>query len=170
MDKIDGYKIQKTILFETGYGFALGCMPESPEKSVVWTFTQTAFGRDYYWKACYESRDAAEENFQMRAERWRMMYGVREKTEHSTAIFYRYYSTQRPVDIATFPRPEGNSPIMLVNYDEDRRRPVAGGRLCAWGEILYLHPLTQEQAADYELMPAPDNPQETEKVESCSDV
>lgn len=170
MDKIDGYEIQKTILFETGYGFALGCMPESPEKSAVWTFTQTAFGRDYYWKACYESRDAAEEVFQKRAEHYRVLYGMQEKTEHSTKVFYRYYSTQRPVDIATFPRPEGNSPIMLVNYDEDRRRPVAGGRLCAWGEILYLYPLTQEQAADYELMPAPDNPQETEKAESCSDV
>lgn len=27
MDKIDEYEIQKTILFETEYGFALGCMP-----------------------------------------------------------------------------------------------------------------------------------------------
>ena len=47
MDKIDGYEIQKTILFETGYGFALGCVPESPEKSAVWNFTETACGRDY---------------------------------------------------------------------------------------------------------------------------
>ena len=108
MDKIDGYEIQKTILFETGYGFALGCMPGTPEKS-------------------------AEENFQMRAERWRMMYGVQEKTEDSTAVFYRYYSMQRPVDIATYPQPEGNSPVMITNYNEDRRHPVAGGRLCAWG-------------------------------------
>ncbi len=159
MDKIDGYEIQKTILFETGYGFALGCIPETPEKCAVWNFTETAFGRDYYWKACYESRDAAEENFQKRAERWRMMYGMREKTEHSTTVFYRYYSTQRPVDIATYPQPEGNSPVMIVNYNEDRRRPVAGGQLCAWGEILYPHPLTQGQMEDYELKPAPQSPE-----------
>ena len=158
MDKIDGYEIQKTILFETGYGFALGCVPGTPEKSAVWTFTETAFGRDYYWKACYESRDAAEENFQHRVKRWCLMYGVQEKTEDSTAVFYRYYSTQRPVDIATYPQPEGNSPAMIINYDEDRRRPVAGGRLCAWGGILYPHPLTKRQMEDYELKPAPDNP------------
>lgn len=170
MEMIEGYEIQKTILFETGHGFALGCTTETPERFAVWSFTETAYGRDHYRKSCYENGNAAEEVFQRRAEHYRVLYGMQEKTEHSTKVFYRYYSTQRPVDIATFPRLEGNSPIMLVNYDEARRRPVAGGRLCAWGEILYLYPLTQEQAADYELMPAPDNPQETEKTESCSVV
>lgn len=45
---------------------------------------------------------------------------------------------------------------MIVNYNEDRRRPVVGGRLYAWGEILYPHPLTKEQMENYELKPAPD--------------
>lgn len=155
MDKIDGYEIQKTILFETGYGFALGRLPGTPERFAVWSFTETAYGRDYYRKSCHDSRDDAEDVFRRREGYYRMLYGMREKTEDSTAVFYRYYSTQRPVDIATFPQPEGNSPLMVVNYDEDRRRPVAGGRLCAWGEILYPHPLTKEQMEDYELKPAP---------------
>lgn len=155
MDKIDGYEVQKSILLETGYGFALGRMLRTPERFAVWNFTETAYGRDYYWKSCHDSRDVAEENFQKRAERWRMMYGMQEKPEHSTAVFYRYYSTQRPVDIATFPQPEGNRPVVIINYDEDRRRPVAGGKLYAWGEILYPHPLTKEQMEDYELKPAP---------------
>lgn len=133
-------------------------MPGTPERFAVWNFTETVCGRDYYWKSSHDSMGAAEENFQKRAERWRMMYGMREKTEHSTAVFYRYYSTQRPVDIATYPQPEGNSPVMIVNYNEDRRRPVAGGRLCTWGEILYPHPLTKGQMEDYELKPVPDTP------------
>ena len=156
MDKIDGYEIQKTILFETGYGFALGCVPGMPEKSAVWNFTQTACGRDYYRKSCHASRNGAQEDFRRRERDYRMLYGRREKTGHSAAVFYRYYSTQRPVDIATYPQPEGNSLVMIVNYNEDRRRPVASGRLYAWGEILYPHPLTKEQMEDYELKPAPD--------------
>ena len=30
---------------------------------------------------------------------------------------YRYYSTQRPVDIGTFPKPAGNAPVEIHNYD-----------------------------------------------------
>ena len=52
---------------------------------------------------------------------------------------YRYYSTQRPVDIGTYPKPPDNQPLSIVNYDDDRRRPVADGRLMAWGELTYLH-------------------------------
>ena len=84
MDKIDGYEIQKTILFETGYGFALGCVPGMPEKSAVWNFTQTACGRDYYRKSCHASRDGAQEDFRRRERDYRMLYGRREKTGHST--------------------------------------------------------------------------------------
>ena len=34
---------------------------------------------------------------------------------------YKYYSTQRPVDIGTFPKPPRNAPDEIVNYD--RRIP-----------------------------------------------
>lgn len=47
MDKMDGYEIQKTILFETVYGFALGCVPGTPEKSAVWTLSY-AHGVRYF--------------------------------------------------------------------------------------------------------------------------
>ena len=51
-----------------------------------------------------------------------------------------YYSTQRPVDIGTYPKPPDNQPLSIVNYDDDRRRPVADGRLMAWGEpVSYTH-------------------------------
>ncbi len=155
MEMTEGYEIQKTILFETGNGIALGCMAGEPERFAVWVFTETAYGRDYYLKRCPDNREAAEKVFRVSADRCRGFCGIQEKTEHSTKKYYRYYSTQRPVDVNTFPKPEGNHPLMIFNYDEDRRRPVAGGRLCAWGELVYPYPLTKEQADAYELKPEP---------------
>ena len=40
--------------------------------------------------------------------------------------YYRYYSTQRPVDLGTFPKPPGNAPVEIINFDE--RRMVEGAR------------------------------------------
>lgn len=69
---------------------------------------------------------------------------------------YKYYSTQRPVDMGTFPNPPDNKPLEINNYD--KREPVEGGKLQAWGDLTYAKPLTKKQMADYELKPAPDNP------------
>lgn len=79
-------------------------------------------------------------------------------TELGPEGVYRYYSTQRPVDIGTYPKLPDNQPLSIVNYDDDRRRPVADGRLMAWGELTYAKPLTEKQMEDYELKPAPGNP------------
>lgn len=64
--------------------------------------------------------------------------------------------TQRPVDIGTFPKPPRNAPDEIVNYDQ--RVPVENGSFLAWGHLTYTRPLTKRQASDYELRPAPDNP------------
>ena len=53
---------------------------------------------------------------------------------------------------------EIDADLSIVNYDDDRRRPVADGRLMAWGELTYAKPLTEKQMEDYELKPAPGNP------------
>jgi len=68
---------------------------------------------------------------------------------------YRYYSTQRPVDIGTFPKTEAG-PEHIENYD--KRIPVESGRFEAWGHLDYFAPLTEKQAEDYELRAAFDNP------------
>ena len=65
---------------------------------------------------------------------------------------FRYYSTQRPVDIGTFPKPPDNPVMEIVNYD--RRIPVENEPFRAWGYIEYQKPLTDQQADDYELRPA----------------
>ena len=67
---------------------------------------------------------------------------------------YKYYSTQRPVSIGTFPKDHFKAPIRLQNYDG--RLPVEGGAFLAWGHLTYTRPLTEKQVADYELRPAPD--------------
>ena len=67
---------------------------------------------------------------------------------------YRYYSTQRPVDIGTFPKPEGNRPVEIYNYDTDKRIPVEGASMEAWGYLEYRKPLTEKEMEDYELRPA----------------
>ena len=66
---------------------------------------------------------------------------------------YRYYSTQRPVDMGTFPKPPDNKPTEIHNYDV--RQPVEGGKLLAWGYLEYAKPLTEKEIRDYELKPAP---------------
>ena len=64
---------------------------------------------------------------------------------------YRYYSTQRPIAPGTFPK-EQNAPVNMVNFDT--RTPVESGQVQAWGYLEYQKPLTEKQAADYELRPA----------------
>ena len=65
---------------------------------------------------------------------------------------YRYYSTRRPIDIGTYPKPAGNPLIELVNYDV--RLPVEGGPYMAWGHLVYQKPLSEAEISDYELRPS----------------
>ena len=71
---------------------------------------------------------------------------------------YTYYSTQRPVDLGTYPRPPDNLPVEIINYDVNSRIPVEGEVFEAWGELTYAKPLTDRQQDDYELRPSRDNP------------
>ncbi len=68
---------------------------------------------------------------------------------------YRYYSTQRPVDIGTFPKSDGG-PVRITNFPAPECCENASFK--AWGFIGYTAPLTQKQIADYELRAASDNP------------
>ena len=75
---------------------------------------------------------------------------------------FRYYSTQRPVDIGTFPKPPDNKVVEIVNFD--KRIPVENETMRAWGYIEYQKPLTEQQANDYELRPTPANRSEKRSV------
>ena len=80
---------------------------------------------------------------------------------------YRYYSTQRPVDIGTYPKSAGK-PICIHNYD-NRIRIEPWGFL-AWGYLEYAAPLDARQADDYELRPSPENPDVKEKMNEQAQV
>lgn len=62
---------------------------------------------------------------------------------------YRYYSTQRPVLPGGYPKPIGNEPVEIVNYDS--RQSVENGKLQAWGHLEYTLPLSPRERDDYEL-------------------
>lgn len=71
---------------------------------------------------------------------------------------YRYFSTQRPVDIGTFPKPADNSPVEIINYNQDGRVWMEHDTILAWGELIYAKPLSDKDIADYELRPSRYNP------------
>ena len=160
MEIVQGYAILKTTTFDSGHGFALGHNPGAPDPFVTWQFTEGEKGqRDYYWGRYGNSLEWAQRDFDRRVDDYQHLYHAAVKnTELGPDGVYRYYSTQRPVDIGTYPKPPDNLPLSIVNYDDDRRRPVANGRLMAWGELTHAKPLTEKQMEDYELKPAPANP------------
>lgn len=61
----------------------------------------------------------------------------------------RYYSTQRPVGPGTYPKPEGNRIELIVNFPAKTYVDEIWKQ--AWGYIDYEKPLTEKEAADYEL-------------------
>lgn len=155
MEIVQGYKIKRAVLFDNGRGIALGHDPAAPAPYVTWQFTQEGGGRDYYWGHYQGNEAGALREFRARAEDYQKQFGVKVVRTEDPG-FYKYYSTQRPGDLGTFPKSPDNAPVELANYDE--RRPVEGGAFRAWGELLYAKPLTPEQISAYELRPSPSNP------------
>ena len=156
MDKNQGYEIIKAVMLENGRGFALGHHPTAPSPYVTWACYDDKDGqRQYEWGHYGSDRAALEQDFAARVQEYQRLYNVGVKQTEAPGL-YKYYSTQRPVDIGTFPKPPRNAPDEIVNYDQ--RVPVENGSFLAWGHLTYTRPLTKRQASDYELRPAPDNP------------
>ena len=155
-EKVHGYAIRRSIVFENDRGFALAENPNAPKPFVTWQFTENEGGRrDYYWGHYTQSADSAAKDFETRAAEYQKDYGVSEKSARSAPDVYKYYSTQRPVDIGTFPKTE-SGPAEIVNFGQ--RESVENRKFLAWGYLLYHAPLTEKQMADYELRAAPSNP------------
>ena len=153
MDKNQGYAILKAVMLENGRGFALGEHPTAPSRYVTWACYDDKDGqRQYEWGHYGNDRTAMEQDFTDRVQDYQRIYNVGIRQTEAPGL-YKYYSTQRPVDIRTFPKPPHNAPDEIVNYD--RRIPVEGGAFLAWGHLTYTRPLTEKEASDYELRPAP---------------
>ena len=153
MDKNQGYSILKAVMLENGRGFALGHHPTAPSPYVTWACYDDKNGqRQYEWGHYGNDLAAMEQDFADRLKDYQRLYHVGIVQTEAPGL-YKYYSTQRPVDIGTFPKPPHNAPDEIVNYD--RRIPVEGGAFLAWGHLTYTRPLTEKEASDYELRPAP---------------
>ena len=61
----------------------------------------------------------------------------------------RYYSTQRPVAPGSFPKPQGNRVEQIVNFPAKTYVDEIWKQ--AYGYIDYEKPLTEKEAAAYEL-------------------
>jgi len=154
-DNVHGYEIKRSILFANDRGFALAENPNAPQPYVTWQFTEENGWRDFYWGHYTANADAAAKDYATRVEDYKERYGVTEKAARPAPEVYKYYSTQRPVDIGTFPKTE-SGPVEIVNFD--KRESVENGGFQAWGYLLYHSPLTEKQINDYELRAAPGNP------------
>ena len=133
-----------------------GHHPTAPSPYVTWVCYDDKDGqRQYEWGHYGSDRAAREQEFAAQVQEYQRLYNVGIKQTEAPGL-YKYYSTQRPVDMGTFPKPPRNAPDEIVNYDQ--RIPVENGAFLAWGHLTYTRPLTKRQASDYELRPAPDNP------------
>lgn len=156
MDKNQGYAILKAVMLGNGRGFALGEHPTAPSRYVTWAcFDDEKGQRQYEWGHYGNDLPTLENDLASRVQEYQRQFKV-EIVQTEAPGLYQYYSTQRPVDIGTFPKPPHNAPDEIVNYDQ--RIPAEGGAFRAWGHLTYTKPLTEKQASDYELRPAKDNP------------
>ena len=149
------YVIRRTILFDNRCGFALGENPKAPNPYVTWQFNERDGHRDYFWGHYHNEPDKAERDLHIRAEDYQRRYHVLEVEQVPDKETYKYYSTQRPIDLGTYPNSYFNRPIhMDVFYT---RQQVPGESFQAWGAIVYTQPLTEQELRDYELRPSRDN-------------
>lgn len=62
----------------------------------------------------------------------------------------RYYSTERPVSLGTYPKSKDNKITEIFNYDDKTYIEEIGRE--AWGYIDYLYPLSNSDIINYELV------------------
>ena len=67
-----------------------------------------------------------------------------------TISVYAYYSTQRPIGPGTYPKPKGNFPLHIENFDDRTFIPAINRE--AWGKLTYVSPLSPEDVKSYELV------------------
>ena len=147
-ETVHGYEIKRAVTFENNRGFALAENPNASDPFVTWAFTEKDGRREYEWGHYKTNIISATRDYENRINAYFDAYRIPEKDA------YKYYSTQRPVDIGTYPKTDGG-PVRLENFD--KREDVEQGQFKAWGYLVYDAPLTAKQIYDYELRPAPDN-------------
>ena len=105
---------------------------------MTWQFNEQDGHRDYFWGHYMNEPDMAERDLLNRAEDYQRRYHVQEVEQAPDKETYLYYSTQRPIDIGTYPNSYFNRPVHMDLYFT--RQQVTGEAFQAWGAITYAHP------------------------------
>ena len=77
MEKNAGYEIRESVLFDNGWGFALGENDRAPDPFVTWQFAGENGRRDY-WGHYHTEEAAAVKDFAARSADYQRRYGVQE--------------------------------------------------------------------------------------------
>ena len=125
--------IRRMILFDNQCGFALGENSRAPNPYVTWRFNEQDGHRNYFWGHYMNEPDMAERDLLNRAEDYQRRYHVQEVEQAPDKETYLYYSTQRPIDIGTYPNSYFNRPVHMDLYFT--RQQVTGEAFQAWGAI-----------------------------------
>ena len=145
---VQGYEVKRSVVFENNQGIAFAENPDAPSPFVNWQFTDNGNGeRDYYWGRYTSFFETATRDYEFR------ISSYHEDNKVAEVGAYKYYSTQRPVDIATYPKTESGH-VRFENFDN--RNEIEHGYK-AWGYLVYDAPLTEKQIDDYELRPSSTN-------------
>ena len=149
-------------------GLPLGHSPTAPSPYVTWACYDDDKGqRQYEWGHYGNDLGKLEKDLVNRVTEYQRLYKVKIAQTEAPGL-YKYYSTQRPVDIGTFPKPPHNAPDEIVNYEG--RVWVENDTRLAWGHLTYTRPLTEQEAADYELRPSRENPDIKQRMEKQAQV
>ena len=116
LEENQGYVIRRTILFDNQCGFALGENSRAPNPYVTWRFNEQDGQRNYFWGHYMNEPDMAERDLLNRAEDYQRRYHVQEVEQAPDKETYLYYSTQRPIDIGTYPNSYFNRPVHMDLY------------------------------------------------------
>ena len=156
MEINQGYAIRRVIAFDNECGFVLGENPKAPDPYVTWQFNMRDGERNYFWGHYCDDARLAESDLKNRAEDYQRRYYVERIEQPPEQETYKYYSTQRPIDVGTYPNSRFNGVVEMTIYPERWR--VEGEAFRAWGEIDYAQQLLPCEVADYELRPSRHNP------------
>ena len=120
--------IRRTILFDNKCGFVLGENPKAPNPYVTWQFNEQDGHRDFFWGHYHNEPDMAERDLHNRAEDYQRRYHVFEIEQAPDQETYKYYSTQRPIDIGTYPNSYFNRPVTWICTLPDSKCQVSRSR------------------------------------------
>ena len=139
MEINQGYAIRRVIAFDNECGFVLGENPKAPDPYVTWQFNMRDGERNYFWGHYCDDARLAESDLKNRAEDYQRRYYVERIEQPPEQETYKYYSTQRPIDVGTYPNSRFNGVVEMTIYPERWR--VEGEAFRAWGEIDYAQQL-----------------------------